>query len=136
VFTPAAARLAAGGDLTAEGTQIDPDSVVRLPDPIVSSGDGWLEAEVVTIDRFGNVQLAATAEHLTGLPAEVSVGGVRARVGGTFADAAPGDLVVLVDSADRLAVAVNGGRASVVLSAIPGDVLRIVFHPPGHSSTV
>jgi hypothetical protein len=32
---------------------------------------------------------------------------------------------VYVDSADRIAVAVNGGRAAVVLAVTPGDVLRL-----------
>ncbi len=125
VFAPAAARLALGAALDEAGPRIDPATVVRLPDPVVTTGDGWLEAEVVTVDRFGNVQLAATGEALAAMPPEVTVGGVRARHGKTFADASPGDLVVFVDSADRVAIAVNGGRAAVVLSVSPGDVLRI-----------
>jgi S-adenosylmethionine hydrolase len=55
----------------------------------------------------------------------VTVGGVRAVRGNTFADAPPGGLVVYVDSAERIAVAVNGGRAAVVLAVAPGDVLRV-----------
>jgi hypothetical protein len=125
VFAPAAARLASGGDPTQVGPAVDPASLVRLPDPLVTVGDGWLEAEVVTIDRFGNVQLAAAGELLRDVAAEVTVGGVRARHGGTFADAGPGELLVYEDSAQRVAVAVNGGRAAVVLSVTPGDVLRI-----------
>ena len=53
------------------------------------------------------------------------VGGCRAINGSTFADAPQGGLVVYADSADRMAVAVNGGRAAVVLGVTPGDVLRI-----------
>jgi hypothetical protein len=30
-----------------------------------------------------------------------------------------------VDSADRVAIAVNSGRASVILSVRPGDVVRL-----------
>src|SRR3954451_18375558 len=59
VFAPAAARIAAGAALGDAGPSVDQDTLVRLPDPVVNVGDGWLEAEVMTVDRFGNVQLAA-----------------------------------------------------------------------------
>ncbi len=125
VFVPSAVRLARGAPVTEAGPALDPAGLVRLPDPASRHGDGWLEAEVVTVDRFGNVQLAAPGAALGELSADVTVGGVRARHGSTFADAAAGELVVYVDSADRVAVAVNGGRAAVVLSVTPGDTLRI-----------
>jgi S-adenosylmethionine hydrolase len=125
VFVPVAARLANGGKLTDAGQDIDPVTLVQLPDPVVAIGDGWLEAEVLTIDRFGNVQLAASSDLLRGLPGQMVVGGCRAINGATFADAPQGGIVVFPDSADRIAVAVNGGRAAVVLGVTPGDVLRI-----------
>jgi S-adenosyl-L-methionine hydrolase (adenosine-forming) len=125
VFVPAAVRLASGAPIAEAGPPLDPVTVVRLPEPRVSAGDGWLEAEVITVDRFGNVQLAATGAALAGLGPDLTVGGVRARHGGTFADAAAGELVVFADSADRVAVGVNGGRAAVVLAVTPGDTLRI-----------
>ncbi len=125
VFAPVAARLAAGAPLSGAGEPIDSASLVRLPEPLVALGDGYLEAEVLTVDRFGNVQLAAAGECLDGLGANLIVGGIRAVRGGTFAEAPPGGLVVFVDSADRVAVAINGGRAVVALAVVPGDVLRI-----------
>ena len=126
VFAPAAARIAAGARLDDAGPPLDPDMVVRLPDPTVSTGDGWLEAEVLTVDRFGNVQLAAGGELLTGLGGELLIsGGVRARRGSTFQDVRAGELLVYEDSAGQVAIAVNGGRAVVVLSVRPGDVVRI-----------
>lgn len=131
VFAPVAARLAAGAELAQAGPALPPDQLVRLPDPVLSTGDGWLEAEVLTVDRFGNVQLAAPGPALAGLGElgdPVSVGGVPAARGATFADAPAGGLVVLVDSTDRVAVAVHGGRAAVVLGVAPGDVLRISAH--------
>jgi S-adenosylmethionine hydrolase len=92
----------------------------------VSVGDGWLEAEVLTVDRFGNVQLAANGSLLTGLGSELLISGnVRARRGTTFQDVAAGELLVYEDSAGQVAIAVNGGRAVVVLSVRPGDTVRI-----------
>jgi S-adenosylmethionine hydrolase len=124
-FSPTAARLACGADPAEAGPSLDPDSLIRLPDPVVAWGEGWLEAEVLTVDRFGNVQLAATGSALEQLPDTLTVGGVRAIRGTTFADAPTGGLVVFPDSADHVAVAVNGGRAAVILSVTPGDTLRI-----------
>lgn len=125
VFAPVAARIAAGADPAGAGPRIDPASLVRLPDPVVATGPGWLEAEVLTVDRFGNIQLAAPAAALDCLGEILAVGGVRAVRGTTFADAPAGGLVVFADSAGRVAIAVNGSRAAVVLSVAPGDMLRI-----------
>ncbi|GAA4948459.1 SAM hydrolase/SAM-dependent halogenase family protein [Actinoplanes utahensis] len=126
VFAPAAARLAAGAAPAEAGPAIDPATLIRLPDPVVTIGDGWIEAEVLTVDRFGNVQLAAEASALSGLGSELLVNGnVRARRGTTFADVNVGELLVFPDSADRVAIAVNNGRAVVLLSVVPGDTVRI-----------
>jgi S-adenosylmethionine hydrolase len=126
VFSPAAARIATGAELSEAGPPVDPDTLVRLPDPVVAVGDGWLEAEVMTVDRFGNVQLAAGGATLAGLGTDLLIGGnVTARRGTTFHDVEPGELLVYEDSAGRVAIAVNGGRAVVVLSVRPGDVVRL-----------
>lgn len=129
IFTPVAARLAAGAPLSEAGTPIDPASLVRLPDPVLEIGDGYVDAEVLTVDRFGNVQLAAPGGVLDSLPDRLSVGGQPATRATTFADAEPGALLVFIDSAGRVALALNGGRAVLVLSVSPGDVLRLTARP-------
>ncbi len=123
VFAPAAAKLAIGS--LATGPAIDPQTLVRLADPVIAIGEGWIEAEVLTIDRFGNVQLAAPGAYLQQLPERVTIGGCRAMRGETFADAPSGGMVVFADSANQLAIAVNGGRAAVMLAVNPGDIVRI-----------
>ncbi|MCO8270981.1 SAM-dependent chlorinase/fluorinase [Actinoplanes sp. TRM 88003] len=126
VFAPAGARLAAGTSPTEAGTPIDKDTLVRLPDPVVTVGDGWLEAEVLTVDRFGNVQLAANGDMLRGLSGDLVINStVSARRGATFADVDQGDLLVFEDSAGHVAIAVNNGRAVVVLSVTPGDIVKV-----------
>ena len=121
VFAPAAARLAARRALRDAGPAVDPADLVRLPDPVVAVGDGWIEAEVLTVDRFGNVQLAAGRR--AACRGSARAGGRSAAAGAcaaqTFADAPRGELVVFADSAGRVAIAVNGGRAVVVLSVTP-----------------
>jgi S-adenosylmethionine hydrolase len=126
VFAPAAARIAAGAALTEAGPETEASSLIRLPEPVVTIGDGWIEAEVLTIDRFGNVQLAATGDALKGLSTDLTVNGnVSAHRGTTFADVGKGDLLVYEDSAGQVGIAVNNGRAVVVLSVQPGDVVRV-----------
>jgi len=88
-------------------------------------GNGWLDAEVRTIDRFGNVQLAARAHLLAEVGDRLRVGGLRATRPTTFGDAPPGALVIFVDSAGYVSIGVNGGRAVVALSVAPGDVVRV-----------
>ncbi|GAA2622400.1 SAM hydrolase/SAM-dependent halogenase family protein [Paractinoplanes durhamensis] len=126
VFAPAGAHLALGAPPSEAGPRVDPATLVRLPDPVVTVGDGWIESEVITVDRFGNVQLAAGGEVLAGLSTELLVNGaVRAHRGSTFAEVGPGDLLVYEDSAGHVAIAVNNGRAVVVLSVRPGDLIKI-----------
>jgi S-adenosylmethionine hydrolase len=125
VFAPVAARLATGARLEDAGPAVEPASLVRLPDPLVRVRDGVLEAEVVMVDRFGNVQLAAAPDAATRLPERLTVAGMPARRATTFSDVAEGQLVLYADSAGRLALAINGGRAAVALSVQPGDIVRI-----------
>jgi S-adenosylmethionine hydrolase len=120
VFAPVAARLAAGAALSSAGSAAA--SLVRLPPPFLSSLPDGVTAEVLTVDRFGNVQLASRSA----LPfVSALVAGRRAVVGGTFGDAPAGSLVVFVDSAGYLAVAVNGGSAAALLGVGPGDRVTV-----------
>lgn len=133
VFMPVAAWLATGTPPDDVGPPAS--SLVDLPDLVLRRGTGWLEAEVRTVDRFGSLQLAASGEDLD---AVASVGApVRLRFPAgagtelaavrevTFGAVPAGELVVLVDSTGRAAVAVNAGSATDRLGATAGSVLRI-----------
>src|SRR5256886_9102552 len=85
VFAPVAARLAAGVPLADAGPALDPATLVRLPEPVMELGDGYLEAEVVTVDRFGHVQLAAHGTALDGLGEHLLIGGGHATRPAQFA---------------------------------------------------
>src|SRR5256886_425977 len=130
VFAPVAARLAAGVPLADAGPALDPATLVRLPDPVVEAGDGYLEAEVVTVDRFGNVQLAAHGTALDGLGEHLLIGGVHATRADTFADGQPGRLIVYVDSARQVAPAVNGRPGLGGLGVAPGGRPRLTPNRP------
>lgn len=129
VFAPVAARLALGEDLAAAGRILEAQSLVRLPEPVVVAGTGWLESEVRGVDRFGNIQLAARPSALAGVGDRLMVAGMRAVRTSTFGDAPPGALVVFTDSSGYVAVGVNGGRAVVALSVGAGDIVRVTDAP-------
>ena len=135
VFAPGAARLGLGAPLAEAGPAVDPSTLVRLPDPVVEPWPDGFTAEVLTVDHFGNVQLAAPADLLAGLPDRVRVspagngGAWEAVHGRTFGDAPVGALVAHADSAGRVALSVNGGRAADLLTAAPGTLLRVQRAP-------
>jgi S-adenosylmethionine hydrolase len=122
VFAPVVAHLCLGLDPARLGPPVA--DLVRLPAPSVHIGPGELRAEVLAVDGFGNVQLAAT--DLAGISGEVSIGdGLRGRVGRTFGDVPVGELVVLADSAGYVAIAVNQGDAGARLGVHAGDEVTI-----------
>ena len=134
LFAPVAARLALGDELRELGDEIDPGTLATIErgEPEVEPGRG-LEAEVSHIDAFGNLSLIATAADAGDAGIET---GKRLRVSGprrsdeavyvlTFADAEPGRLILLVDSARSLALAVNRGDAARSLDLKAGDRVRL-----------
>lgn len=135
VFAPVVAHLARGVSPDALGSGVDVPSLVRLPPPRTHVEQGRLETEVLAVDRFGNVQLAATAADLAGFDPALGTGGrvqvlvgtvaVEAALGTTFGDVSPGDVVVYVDSAGLVSVAVNGASAAALLAVAPGDTVLL-----------
>jgi hypothetical protein len=114
VFAPAAAYLALGVRADQFGAEIDPGGLVRVAPVAARISDGLLEAEVVRVDWYGNLQLDATEEDLSaaGLKGAVLINGDHeAVVGRTFADADQAGFVVYIDSGGHVAVACNGSSA-------------------------
>src|SRR5207247_3649553 len=64
LFSPAAAHLANGVSLAELGPPIDPEALVRLDLPEPEVGPARIRATVLAVDRFGNVALNLTREHL------------------------------------------------------------------------
>lgn len=133
VFAPAAAHLAAGLPIDALGRPLDTDKLVRLPEPWRQVGAETIDAEVHVIDRFGNAALAAGSAELAdaGLAEHVHL---RVTVGerssyvplaASFAAVPAGDPVLLIDSAGRLALAVNRGDAAAELHLRVGDRVTV-----------
>jgi len=125
VFSPVSAVLASGVSLTELGQPLKVSDLVQLPDPRVSATDTELSCEVMAIDRFGNLQLSADGELLENYGESFEINDQHAVRGDMFAAAPQGALVVLVDSAGKVAVAINGGSAAEHLVVEPGDLLRL-----------
>jgi S-adenosylmethionine hydrolase len=133
VFAPAAAHLAAGVAIDALGPPIDPSDLVRVsvPDPRV--GKSQIAARVVGVDRFGNVATNMSTDHVAGLGVargdrlEVRLTFERyyAVLADTFADAAPGELILYEDSYGLVTLAISNGNAARLTGVDVGDELRI-----------
>lgn len=131
VFSPVAAHLAAGANLDDLGEAVVPSSMASLDFPGFRwEPNGWLSAEVINIDRYGNVRLSLMHGDLDfqyGTPLEVGIRDevMDARYVQTYATAENGDLVVVPDSHWRLSLAVNKGNAARALLLSVGEEVRL-----------
>jgi S-adenosyl-L-methionine hydrolase (adenosine-forming) len=133
VFVPVAAHLAAGAELREAGQPLGLDelALLELPGPIVDE-DG-ATAHALLIDGYGNVSLDLTHEHLMELGLTL---GERVEIAGpalssdavvvqTFADVAPGEMLLYEDAWGAVAVAVNRGDAAKALGSTRDSEVRI-----------
>ncbi len=122
-FAPAAAWLAKGIQLPALGRPVSDYQVLALSRPRVENG--VLQAEVVRIDRFGNVVTnldRKTCEKFSNGAVQVSVGGrTIARIVSTYSEIATGELGALFGSTDHLEFAAHAASAAEVLGVHVGD---------------
>jgi S-adenosylmethionine hydrolase len=133
IFMPVAAHLAGGLELAAAGDNVAVDELIALPAPTSRLHDGAAEGEVMSVDRFGNVQLsipAADAGRLgVGIGSAVIVRCGRRQFTvpylDTFAAGAPGEIVAFTDSAGLISLAINAGDAAQQLGLPPGAHVRI-----------
>ena len=133
IFMPVAAHLAAGLAFAQAGEQITIDDLVALPAPTSRLHDGAVEGEVMSVDRFGNVQLSIPAADAgllgigIGSPVVVRCGRRQftVRYLDTFAAGAPGEIVAFTDSAGLISLAINAGDAAEQLGLPPGAHVKI-----------
>jgi len=133
LFAPAAAHLALGVEPSELGPPLSPEALVQLdlPDPEIQP-DG-IEANVLYVDRFGNMQLNLTREHLErlgiepGTKVELELGSERyyAIAARTYADARAGEIILYQDAYDNIAIAISAGSAAETFFAHPGVDVRI-----------
>lgn len=133
VFAPVAAHLAAGASFDDLGEEVDPVALVRLAPASARLEHGELQATVVDVDRFGNLELDVAARQVEELGLEpgarvelwFALNPYHAVVAETYAAAARGELILYEDSYGAYAIAISGGNAASLTEAAPGDAVRI-----------
>jgi S-adenosyl-L-methionine hydrolase (adenosine-forming) len=128
IFMPVAAHLAADSGPAAAGEEIDVGDLVTLPAPERAVRGSTAEGEVLTVDRFGNIQLTITSSDAVAIGLR-SGDAVLLQLGrrqltvpyrDMFGAVAAGELVAYADSAGLVSIAVNGGDAAQRLGLPPG----------------
>ncbi|HWB56923.1 MAG TPA: SAM-dependent chlorinase/fluorinase [Gaiellaceae bacterium] len=138
IFAPAAAHLAAGVELGQLGPGVEPESLARLELPEPEVGTRRIRATVLSVDRFGNVQLNLSTADLErvgiepGTTVELGVGVERyyAVAARTFAEVRRGDIVLYEDASWTIALAINHGNAAEMFGVVSGQEIRLARADP------
>jgi len=141
LFGPVAAEIWRGARLSDLGNPIDAGTLVRLEAPVLSVAPGVIETEVLWVDTFGNVQLAATPADAgraqvgdqVSEDLDVIAGGTRTvalRVE-AFAGVRSGGLGLLVDANGHLALVGDRSSAARTLGLGAGDPVKLVSRGRG-----
>ena len=122
LFAPVAAHLAAGVRFGELGTLLSPDSIVQMPQLPIEVVPGELRTVVRIIDGFGTLVFAGGRDDIgealgtlvAGEALVVTIGKTRVDTvwAHRFGDVAEGEPLCYLDSAGRLALAVNRGSAA------------------------
>ena len=147
VFSPVAARLAAGLPIEDVGTPVPVEELEVIAVRAATVDDDHVHAEIVMVDHFGNLTLNVQRADLEA--AGIHLGDVvELRCGGktmtvpftlTYGEVARGRLAVCEDSFRTITVAVNQGSAATPLRARRGDPLviaRLQAQPTGSTARV
>ena len=144
LFAPAAAALCRGVPPEDLGDPVDPHTLVRLTGGVVERGrlsDGrtCMRTEVMWVDHFGNMQLAATYAdaQAAGVPPTGTRGITLVTPGAegemtlrrvdTFADLSPGEFGLLIDSNGHVAVVAGQASAAGQLDVSAGMLVVLAW---------
>jgi hypothetical protein len=134
LFAPAAALLACGSPVAALADPMPVEGLATLAPPLLEHLPGAVRAEVVEVDRFGNVALSLSLDSVGPVPDMVAVEvegepepAWPARVVRTFGDLKPGELGLLQDSWGHAGLTLNAASASELLGARRGSVIRLTL---------
>jgi S-adenosylmethionine hydrolase len=130
IIAPVAARLSLGLSPDELGRPLD--SIVQLPWPEVQSLANKLTGEIVEIDSFGNLITNITREMLAGTPTDESVTitcdeHVTQGIFRTYGDQPEMTLIALIDSGDRLELAIVGDSAAAMLGVAVGTAVQVTW---------
>ena len=133
VFAPAAAHLAAGRPLEDLGPELKTDQLVALTLPEADVLTREIRAQVLDVDRFGNIRLnvrpadlpAAELEGSTVKVATTDASAHAERVS-TYAEVGPGEYAVIEDAWGWITVIRFGANAAAELGVRPGDAVWLM----------
>jgi S-adenosyl-L-methionine hydrolase (adenosine-forming) len=133
IFSPAAAHLALGVAIEELGPAVEVGSLARIEVPKPDVSDRRIRARCLYVDRFGNMQLNLTREHVerlgiepgTQVELELATERYFAIAARTYTDARGGEIILYEDAYENIAIAISGGSAAETFSAEPGADIRI-----------
>jgi hypothetical protein len=130
VFAPAAAHLCLGVPLDELGTPLDPGALTPGILPLSRIEDGALVAEVLWVDRFGNLQLNIDPDEIASfgdrIRLRLSKGDRTAVRAHTYGDIRPGELGLVVDSYGLVSIAADRSSAADELGILAGAAVSLV----------
>ena len=128
LFAPVAARIAMGAPIDALGPPAESPTIRRTPEAR-RLGNGAIQGEVISIDRYGNAITNIVAFPATqsreGEQAFVEVGGRTIPVARAYADVQPLGAVALTGSSGLLEIAVRDGNAAQTLGLGRGSTVTL-----------
>jgi S-adenosylmethionine hydrolase len=133
IFAPAAGYLAAGTPVERLGELVDPMSLIPGVVPLPTDDGGRAAGEVLWVDRYGNAQLNIDPSDLAALGVEPG-GAVEIRCGqdrrtgrwvGSFAEAGPLELAVVVDSYGLVSLTLDRRAAAEELGLHAGSAVTL-----------
>ncbi|MBF0295384.1 MAG: SAM-dependent chlorinase/fluorinase [Magnetococcales bacterium] len=126
LFAPVAARLAAGTASKGLGSPVFSPPPVTFADPGWRGGFNEWEAEVILVDRYGNLVTTLPGTEVSGRQAQGEIDGRPCgALVTTFASVAPGACAMVVGGFGTVEVVVNQGSAREMFSAGLGTKLRV-----------
>ncbi len=139
IFAPVAAHLSAGVPASELGTPIDTTLLIPGVLPVAETdADGIIDAEVLWIDHFGNVQLNVDPDQTASWPGlrmeatNLNRTGIPVR---TYSEITTGAVGVLTDASGLLSIAVDRGSAAGELGLHEGDRIKLQRTEIAGSST-
>lgn len=126
VFAPVAAHITFGVTLEALGDPIE--DPVELAGPLPYEKEDVLYGEIIRVDNFGNlitnIHRKDFEDFLSLAPPVIEIENLTVKkFGFTYADVEEGGLLALINSSQRLEIAVNLGRASDYLGKDAGEIV-------------
>ena len=133
IFAPVVGHLCNGVDLLELGDPIDPITLLPGVLPLSRREGELLHAEVLWVDRFGNIQLNVDPDELDELGAMgeriVVRWGTETRVARralAYGDLNPGETGLIVDSYGLVSIALDRLSAAEQLRVGPGDAVSLL----------